>query len=122
MSSCRGPRHTRGVPYDRELADRLRLSLDGEPGISEKAMFGGLAFLVHGNMAVAASSDGGLMVRVDPGETESLLERPGAHRFSMRGREMDGWLLVDAVVLDDDGTLRFWRDRGVAYARSLPPK
>jgi TfoX/Sxy family transcriptional regulator of competence genes len=110
------------VPYDRELADRLRLSLGGEPGVSEKAMFGGLAFLVHGNMAVAASSDGGLMVRVEPGETEWLLQEPGARRFSMRGREMDGWLLVEAAVLEDDGALRSWIDRGVAYARSLPPK
>ena len=110
------------MPYDRELADRLRLSLGGEPGVSEKAMFGGLAFLVHGNMAVAASSDGGLMVRVEPTQTESLLQEPGARRFSMRGREMDGWLLVEAAVLDDDGALRSWIDRGVAYARSLPPK
>lgn len=110
------------MPYDRELADRLRLSLGGEPGVSEKAMFGGLAFLVHGNMAVAASSDGGLMVRVEPKQTESLLQEPGARRFSMRGREMDGWLLVEAAVLDDDGALRSWIDRGVAYARSLPPK
>ena len=110
------------MPYDRELADRLRLSLGGEPGVSEKAMFGGLAFLVHGNMAVAASSDGGLMVRVEPGETESLLQEPGARRFSMRGREMDGWLLVEAAVLEDDGVLRSWIDRGVAYAGSLPPK
>ena len=110
------------MPYDRELADRLRLSLGGEPGVSEKAMFGGLAFLVHGNMAVAASNDGRLMVRVEPGETESLLQEPGARRFSMRGREMDGWLLVEAAVLEDDGALRSWIDRGVAYARSLPPK
>ena len=110
------------MPYDRELADRLRLSLGGEPGVSEMAMFGGLAFLVHGNMAVAASSDGGLMVRVEPTQTESLLQEPGARRFSMRGREMDGWLIVEAAVLDDDGALRSWIDRGVAYARSLPPK
>jgi TfoX/Sxy family transcriptional regulator of competence genes len=110
------------MPYDRELADRLRLVLGGERGVSERAMFGGLAFLVHGNMAVAASSDGGLMVRVDPGETVSLLQEPGARRFSMRGREMDGWLLVDAAVLDDDSALRSWSDRGVGYARSLPPK
>ena len=110
------------MPYDRELADRLRLSLGGEPGVSEKAMFGGLAFLVHGNMAVAASSDGGLMVRVEPAETGTLLEQPGARRFAMRGREMDGWLVVEAAVLDDDGALRSWIDRGVAYARTLPAK
>lgn len=110
------------MPYDRELADRLRLTVSGEPGVSEKAMFGGLGFLVHGNMAVAASSDGGLMVRVDPGETEVLVREPGARRFSMRGREMDGWLLVDAEVLDDDRTFRSWIDRGLARARALPPK
>jgi len=110
------------VPYDRELADRLRLVLGGEAGVSEKAMFGGLAFLVHGNMAVAASSDGGLMVRVDPGETGTLIQEPGARRFSMRGREMDGWLLVDGAVLDDDSALQSWIDRGVGYARSLPAK
>ncbi len=110
------------MPYDRELADRLRLSLDGEPGVTEKSMFGGLAFLVHGHMAVAASSDGGLMVRVDPADTAALVEEPGARRFAMRGREMDGWLLVDAAVVEDDVALRSWRDRGVAHARSLPPK
>jgi hypothetical protein len=110
------------VPYDRELADRLRLSLGGEPGVTEKTMFGGLAFLVHGNMAVAASSDGGLIVRVDPAETGTLLEEPGARRFSMRGREMDGWLLVEPAVLAEDSALRSWIDRGVAYAGSLPPK
>jgi len=110
------------VPYDRALADRLRLELGGEPGLSEKAMFGGLAFLIHRHMAVAASSDGGLMVRVDPEETATLLQEPGARRFSMRGREMDGWLLVDGAVLDDEGALRSWIERGVGFARSLPPK
>lgn len=110
------------MPYDRELAERLRLVLGGGPGVSEKAMFGGLAFLVQGHMAVAASSDGGLMVRVEPGETTTLLQEPGARRFSMRGREMDGWLLVDRALLDDDTVLRTWVDRGVGYARSLPPK
>lgn len=110
------------MPYDRELADRLRLMLGSEPGVSEKAVFGGLGFLVHGNMAVAASSDGGLMVRVDPAETTKLVEAPGARRFSMRGREMDGWLLLDAPALDDDAELRSWVDRGVACARSLPKK
>lgn len=110
------------MAYDRALADRLRLELGGEPGLSEKAMFGGLAFLVDRHMAVAASSDGGLMVRVDPGETATLLQEPGARRFAMGGREMDGWLLVDGAALDDDDALRSWIERGVGFARSLPPK
>jgi hypothetical protein len=85
-------------------------------------MFGGLAFLIGGNMSVAASGQGGLMVRVEPAETEALLEEPGAEEFEMRGRAMAGWLRVQGPVLDDDETLRAWVDRGVAYARSLPPK
>jgi hypothetical protein len=85
-------------------------------------MFGGLAFLIGGNMSVAASGQGGLMVRVDPDETESLLGEPGAFEFEMGGRgAMKGWLRVSADVLDDK-TLQRWVDRGVAYARSLPPK
>ena len=85
-------------------------------------MFGGLGFLLHGNMAVAASSDGGLMVRVRPEETETLLGEPGARRFSMRGREMDGWLLVDAGAVTSDDALQSWIDRGVSCAGSLPAK
>jgi len=109
------------VAYDEELADRIRATLEGEP-VVEKKMFGGLAFLVGGNMSVAASGQGGLMVRVDPDETETLLQEPGAAEFEMGGRgAMKGWLRVDADVLDDD-TLQVWVDRGVAYARSLPAK
>ncbi len=110
------------MAYDRDLATRIRDELEGEPGLSEKAMFGGLAFLVNGNMAVAASSKGGLLLRVDPTETAALVERPGADRFEMRGREMDGWLDIEAEVLQDADGLRQWVEIGVSYARSLPPK
>ncbi len=110
------------MAYDQELADRIRELIGPEPAVNEKRMFGGLAFLVGGNMAVAASGQGGLMVRVDPGETETLLEEPYAAPMVMRGREMDGWLRVDAAGLDDQATLETWVRRGVAFARSLPAK
>lgn len=109
------------MAYDVELAERIRELLAGEP-VAEK-MFGGLAFLVGGNMSVAASGQGGLMVRVDPDETERLLAEPGAAEFDMAGRgPMKGWLRVSADVLDDDETLGAWVSRGVAFARTLPPK
>ena len=110
------------MAYDRDLAVRIRDELEGEPGLSEKAMFGGLAFLLDGNMAVAASSKGGLLLRVDPADTATLVEEPGAQRFEMRGREMDGWLDVDGAVLADPDSLRRWLEIGVSYARSLPAK
>jgi TfoX/Sxy family transcriptional regulator of competence genes len=109
------------VAYDEDLADRIRGVLPDEP-VVEKKMFGGLAFLVAGNMSVAASGQGGLLVRVDPEETETLLGEPGAAEFEMGGRgPMKGWLRVSPDVLDDE-TLQRWVDRGVGYARSLPPK
>ena len=85
-------------------------------------MFGGLAFLVGGHMAVAVSGKGGLMVRCEPSETDALRAEPGAGPFEMRGRELDGWLRVAAEAVDSDAALRPWVARGVAYARSLPPK
>ena len=110
------------MAYDVELAERIRELLAGEP-VVEKKMFGGLAFLIGGNMSVAASGQGGLMVRVDPDDTEALLAEPGAAEFDMGGRgPMKGWLRVSADVLDDDETLGAWVTRGVTYARSLPPK
>ena len=109
------------MAYDDELADRVRLLLAAH-GLGEKRMFGGLAFLVHGHMALAASGSGGILVRVDPAQLESLLAEPGAEAFEMQGRPMKGWLRVDAAALDDDAVLRTWAERGVAYARSLPPK
>ena len=108
--------------YDRELADRIRELLGGESGISEQRMFGGLAFLINGNMAVAASGQGGLLVRVDPDETESLTGDEWATPMVMRGREMRGWLRVDTSVAEAADELEEWVARGAAYARSLPAK
>jgi TfoX/Sxy family transcriptional regulator of competence genes len=110
------------MAYDVELADRLRDLVAGEPGITEKRMFGGLAFLCDGNMAVSASSRGGLLLRCDPDETDALLARPHAAPFEMRGRSMRGWLAVDAAGCTTDEDLRRWVDIGLRYASSLPPK
>jgi hypothetical protein len=110
------------VAYDEDLANRIRELLAGETGVTEQKMFGGLAFLVGGNMAVAASGQGGLMVRVAPEETDALLERPHARPFEMRGRSLDGWLRVDDEGVRTKRQLAPWVKRGVAYARSLPPK
>jgi TfoX/Sxy family transcriptional regulator of competence genes len=85
-------------------------------------MFGGLAFLVHGNMAVAASGGGGLLVRVDPQQTEMLIDPPHVGRFEMRGRGMDGWLRVDREAAQTDDELRRWVEQSLAFVRSLPPK
>jgi TfoX/Sxy family transcriptional regulator of competence genes len=110
------------VAYDEDLANRIRELLAGEAGVTEKKMFGGLAFLVGGNMAVSASGQGGLMVRVAPEDTDALLEKPHARPFEMRGRSMDGWLRVDDEGVRTKRGLEPWVRRGVAYARSLPPK
>ena len=110
------------MAYDEDLANRIRELTAGESGVTEKKMFGGLSFLVGGNMAVAASGQGGLLVRCDPAETEKLVARPHARRFEMRGREMDGWLRVDAEGVRTKRQLEPWVKRGVGYARSLPPK
>lgn len=110
------------MTYDVELAERIRASVHAESGLTEKAMFGGLAFLVNGNMAVTANSQGSMMVRVDPAQSQSLLDEPRVRRFEMRGRQMDGWLLVTAEAVTDDGALRRWVSTGLAYARALPHK
>ncbi len=110
------------MPYDEDLANRIRELVAAEPGITEKRMFGGLAFLVRGNMSVAASGQGGLMVRVDPEDTDALVAKPHAQPFEMRGRAMQGWLRVDAQGVRTKRQLEPWVRRGVAYARSLPPK
>ena len=115
-------RHTAEMAYDDELANRITKVVEGEPGLSEKRMFGGLAFLVHGNMAVSASGQGGLLVRVDPAKTESLVDQRHVRRFQMRGREMNGWLRVDVESLETNDELRRWVNHGLAYVRSLPAK
>jgi len=117
-----GSRDTAVVAYDIELADRLREALESEPGVVEKRMFGGLAFMVAGHMAVSASAQGGLLLRVDPAATDALAVDPKASRFVMRGREMAGWLRVDINASATDDELDRWVDHGVTYARSLPPK
>ena len=110
------------MAYDEDLANRLREALAGEDGVVEKKMFGGLAFLVGGNMAVSASGQGGLLVRCHPAGTDKLIAREHARRFEMRGREMDGWLRVDPEGVQTKRDLDRWVKVGVAYARSLPPK
>jgi hypothetical protein len=110
------------VAYDDDLADRIRELTAGEPDLREKRMFGGLAFLIGGNMSVAASGQGGLMVRVDPEQTDDLLDEPHAEPFVMRGRAMQGWLRVAPEGVLTTAQLEPWVARGVAYARSLPPK
>src|SRR5215213_9322106 len=110
------------MAYDETLAERIRAQLSERGDVTEKKMFGGIAFLIGGNMAVAASGQGGLMVRCDPGETEKLLAKPHARTFEMRGREMSGWLRVDDEGVKTKRRLEPWVRTGVAYARSLPPK
>ncbi|MFT4265372.1 MAG: TfoX/Sxy family protein [Nocardioides sp.] len=112
------------MAYDVELADRIRELIATVPeagGVVEKRMFGGLAFVVGGHMAIAVSGRGGLMVRVDPSESEALVGGV-ASRMVMRGREMDGWLRVPAEAVVDDGALSEWIERGAAYVATLPPK
>jgi TfoX/Sxy family transcriptional regulator of competence genes len=111
-----------GMAYDEDLANRIRELIAADPEVSEKRMFGGLAFLVGGNMAVAASGQGGLMVRVDPADTDTLVAKPHARPFEMRGRAMQGWLRVDPDGVRTRRQLERWVERGVAYARSLDPK
>jgi TfoX/Sxy family transcriptional regulator of competence genes len=110
------------MAYDERLAARIRELVAGEPRLSEKKMFGGLAFLVGGNMAVAASGQGGLLVRVDPAESDALVRSSNARMMEMRGREMAGWLRVDSADVKTGKALSAWVERGVAYARSLPAK
>jgi hypothetical protein len=108
--------------YDHELADRIRDVVAGVQGVREQKMFGGLAFLINGNMSVAASGQGGLMVRVNPEQTDELVDGDHVSPMVMGGRELRGWLLVDAAAVASAEQLAQWVDRGVAYARSLPPK
>jgi hypothetical protein len=110
------------MAYDEDLANRIRELVAIESGVTEQRMFGGLAFLIDGNMSVSASGQGGLLLRVDPAETDALLDRQYASAFEMRGRPMQGWLRVDVAGLRTKRQLEGWVARGVAYARSLPSK
>ena len=110
------------MAYDEDLADRIRELVGGEANLTEMKMFGGLAFLIGGNMAVAASGEGGVLVRVDPEESESLVASTSARPMEMRGRSMRGWLRVDEQDVRTHEQLSEWVRRGVAYAGSLPRK
>jgi TfoX/Sxy family transcriptional regulator of competence genes len=110
------------MAYDEDLADRIRELIAAERGVEEKQMFGGLAFLINGNMSVAASGRGGLMVRVPPDETEKLLGREHVEPMVMAGRETRGWLLIAADGLKTKRQLQSWVTRGVGYAKNLKPK
>jgi hypothetical protein len=110
------------MAYDRELAERVRRIVADASGLTEKEMFGGLAFLVAGNVAVAASGQGGLLVRVDPAESDVLVASPGVRLFAMGGRSMRGWLSVDAEQVRSAAALSVWVERGMSFARSLPAK
>ena len=110
------------MAYDEELAERIRALLGSRAPLSEKKMFGGLAFLIGGNMAIAASGQGGILVRVDPEESDALVATTPAEPMEMRGRTMAGWLRIDTAAVADDHALAEWVERGVGYAASLPPK
>jgi TfoX/Sxy family transcriptional regulator of competence genes len=110
------------MAYDQGLAERMRQLIGNDPELTEKKMFGGLAFLIRGNMAIAASSQGGAMVRVDPAQSEALVATTKATLMNMRGRDMPGWLRVNSDDLRTDDQLAPWVEIGTGYARSLPPK
>jgi hypothetical protein len=110
------------VAYDENFAYRIREQLGDEAGVSEKAMFGGLAFLLRGNMAVGISNTGELMVRVGPDATDDALDRPHTRLFDMTGRPMKGWILVAPEGVKTKRQLGTWVTRGVEFARTLPPK
>lgn len=110
------------MAYDEDLAYRIRELLGGRDGLTEKRMFGGLAFLINGHMSVSVSGQGGLLLRCDPEQTDALAAKPHAARFAMRGREMQGWLRIDPEGVKTRQQLERWVTRGVEYAQSLPPK
>lgn len=110
------------VKYDEDLAHRIRELVMHERNVIEKAMFGGLAFLINGNMSVSANRHGGLMVRVDPVDSDELVRKPHASVIEMRGRAMPGWLYIEPAGVKTRAQLERWVKRGVGFARSLPPK
>jgi TfoX/Sxy family transcriptional regulator of competence genes len=109
------------MAYDEALAQRIREALPGVPGLTEKKMFGGIAFLVDGNMACGVSKDS-LMVRINPDATADVLAQPNVRVFDMTGRPMKGWVLVEPAGIQEEDDLKHWIDQGVAYVQSLPPK
>lgn len=110
------------MAYDEELAARIRELVGSGSGVTEQKMFGGLAFLIGGNMAVAASGQGGVLVRADPEQSEALARTTDARLMEMRGRPMRGWLRVDPEHVRTKSELARWVDLGATYARSLPAK
>ena len=110
------------MAYDRDLAERIRSVVASKKGFSERAMFGGLAFLLNGNMSVSASRNGGLLARIDPADTEAALARPHVALMEMRGRTMPGWVTVAPEGLKTKRDLGAWVRRSVAFVRTLPPK
>lgn len=108
------------MAHDPELAERIHEALAAEPDLTSKRMFGGHGFLLAGHLTVSASSQGGLLLRVDPAQSESLLDEPVVTRFEMRGRAMTGWLRVDPAAVTTDEDLRRWVQLGVDYVRTLP--
>ena len=110
------------MAYDEDLAARVRELVSGETGVTEKKMFGGLAFLLGGNMAVGVSGQGGILVRVDPDESDALVASTPAQLMEMRGRSMRGWLRIGSEDVAGDAELAAWVERGTTYARSLPAK
>jgi hypothetical protein len=110
------------MAYDEVLAGRIRELIGAEPGLTEQKMFGGLAFLIGGNMAIAASGQGGLLVRVDPEQSDALVAETAARPMEMRGREMRGWLRIGVDDVASKDELARWAGLGTAYARSLPAK
>src|SRR6187397_411401 len=110
------------MAYDEDLANRIRELIASEDGYAEQKMFGGIGFMIDGHMAVGVSGQGGLMIHCSKEETEALLAKPGARPFEMRGREMKGWLRVDAESVGTKRALEPWVMQSVAFARALPPK
>src|ERR1700743_323083 len=110
------------MAYDEALANRIRALIAAEPGVVEKKMFGGLAFLIGGHMSVSVSGRGGLLLRCAPEDTEALRSKPPAGPFEMRGKAMEGWVRVEPGGVETTRELESWVARGVDFARSLPPK
>lgn len=115
-------RDTGDVAYDQKLAQRIRDLLSSTPGITERRMFGGLAFLITGNMAVTASGEGGLLLRADPAEVPELCKEPGVEQAVMKGRVMTGWIRVPTDQVTNKLELSEWVDLAIKHTRTIPAK